>query len=144
MNKAICLDASVLVKLYLPEQGSEIAENLVSRTLAQSIDFIGPTLLLTEVLSVLRQNIQRSRLTPEQSEVAATSLLALPIELVDGVEVQKRAWKIASDLNLPVIYDATYLAVSELRQAPLWTADKRLFEKAAGKEDIHMLEDTDF
>lgn len=144
MNRAICLDASVLVKLYLPEPESESAEKLVSLALAQDVDLIGPTLLLTEVLSVLRQNIQRSRITPEQSDAAASSLLALPIELVDGVDVHKLAWKIASDLNLPVVYDAVYLAVSELRQAPFWTADRILFQKATDKQDIHMLGDSDF
>ena len=144
MARAICLDASVLVKLYLPEPGSESAENLVTRALAQGVDLLGPTLLLTEVLSVLRQNIQRARITRKQSDVAATSLLALPIELVDGVDVHKRAWQIASDLNLPVIYDAMYLAVSELRQAQLWTADRVLFQKAGDKRDLHMLGDADF
>ena len=144
MARAICLDASVLVKLYLPEPGSESAENLVTRALAQGVDLLGPTLLLAEVLSVLRQNIQRARITRTQSDVAATSLLALPIELVDGVDVHRRAWQIASDLNLPVIYDAMYLAVSELRQAQLWTADRVLFQKAGDKRDLHMLGDEDF
>ena len=58
------------------------------------------------------------------------SLLALQIEMVDGAQVYERAWQIAVMLDFPVIYDALYLAVADLRRATFWTADRPLYEKA--------------
>lgn len=130
MPETICLDASVVAKLFLPEPGSEDAERLFQRALDTGIVLVAPTLLVVEVMSVLRKQARRGHLTLEQAGAAARSLLDLPIEEVAGREIHERAWRLAGDLDLPVGYDAMYLAVAEARGAVLWTADRLLFDKA--------------
>ena len=139
MPGSLVLDASVLVKLYLPEAGSEAAEALVDNALATGDDLFGPAFLPAEVLSVLRRALQRGIVSPEQADVAFDSFFSLPIEYVDGREVYERAWRLAVDLDLPVLYDAAYLAVAELRQATFWTADETLTRTAASRPYVRVL-----
>ena len=39
---------------------------------------------------------------------------------------RQRAWEIATDFGFATVYDATYLALAELRGCEFWTADERL------------------
>lgn len=139
MPEALCLDASVLVKLYLPEPGSEDATRLLEWALDHDADLLGPAFVLAEVLSVLRKHAHRGVVLPKQAEAALESLLVLPIRQVDGREVYERAWRIAGELDLPVIYDAVYLAVSELNGVTFWTADRELFERANDRGYLRLL-----
>lgn len=123
----------------MPEPGSEAADRLLAEALERGVDVIGPAFLPVEVLSVLRKHVHRGTVTPEQADRSVASLLVLPIEPVDGREVYDLAWRIAGELSLPVVYDAVYLAVSELRRAEFWTADRVLFEKAKGRGYVRLL-----
>ena len=141
MPGSLVLDASILVKLYLPEAGSEAAEALVYNALAIGDDLFGPAFLPAEVLSVLRRARQRGIIPLEQAEVAFDAFFSLPIDYVDGREVYERAWRLAADLDLPVLYDAVYLAVAELREATFWTADESMLHlaRAAGLPYVRAL-----
>jgi len=37
------------------------------------------------------------------------------------------AWDIASQLNLPTLYDCFYIALSKFLNIPLWTSDSKLY-----------------
>lgn len=139
MADALCLDASVLVKVYLPEPGSEEAARLLEWALDHDADLLGPTFVLAETLSVLRKHVHRGVVLPDQAEAALNSLFSLSIRQVDGREVYERAWRIAGELGLLVIYDAVYLAVSEINDVPFWTADRELFDRAKDRGYLRLL-----
>lgn len=139
MAETVCLDASVLVKLVLFEPGTEEALQLVSGVLEDHGELVGPAFAMVETLSVLRGKVQRGLLAPEEAEEAMDELLSLPMVEVSGQEVYRKAWEIAGRLEMPVIYDAVYLAVAELHAAAFWTADEALYRRARNKGYLHLL-----
>jgi predicted nucleic acid-binding protein len=42
---------------------------------------------------------------------------------------RQRAWEVAAVYGFATVYDATYLALAELRGCEFWTADERLFQR---------------
>lgn len=136
---AVCLDAGVLVKVLLPEPGSEEAERLLGWALERDLDLIGPAFLLAEVLSVLRKHVHRGALSEEHACRALDALFKVPLDLIDGKEVYERAWRIAGALALPVVCDAVYLACAEMREAVFWTADEALFQQARDRGNVRLL-----
>jgi predicted nucleic acid-binding protein len=46
---------------------------------------------------------------------------------------RERAWEIATAFGFATVYDATYLALAELRGCEFWTADERLFNQVTDK-----------
>lgn len=139
MAEAVCLDASVVLKLVLPEPGSEKAVQLVDGVLMNHGGLIGPAFLLAEALSVLRGKVLRGLMAPEDAEEAVGYLLSLPLMEVSGPEVYRKAWEIGSRLEMPVIYDAVYLAVAELQGVAFWTADEALYKRARNTGFIRLL-----
>ncbi len=139
MASALCLDASVLVKLYVVEVESDEAERLVDEALDREMDLVGPALLHAEVLSVLQGHLHRGAMTSAQADVALNAFFRLSIDLVHDRHMYERAWQIAGELSVPVVYDAVYLAVAELRGAEFWTADRKLYDKARGRPYVHLL-----
>ena len=57
----------------------------------------------------------------------------LPIKTIHVPQQRERAWEIAREFQLPTVYDATYLALAELRQCEFWTADEKLFKRVRDK-----------
>lgn len=139
MVKAICLDASVLVKLATSEPGADAASQLVKDALRNGIEMVAPSFFMAEVLSVLRGQIQRGRLVAGAADDALDELFSLPVEEVSDVEMYRRAWEIAGALGMPVVYDAVYLAVAELRRATFWTADEALYRKVSDRGYVRLL-----
>ncbi len=70
---------------------------------------------------------------PEEGEEAFSIYLDIPIRIIDEQEVYRKAWQLAKEFNLPVCYDMQYLAVAELEDCELWTADRRLAKSLKGK-----------
>lgn len=65
----------------------------------------------------------------EQAEAAFAKLQTLPIQQIAVLEQRQRAWEMAADYGFATVYDATYLALAELRGCEFWTADERLFNR---------------
>ncbi len=139
MAETLCLDASILLKLYRPEAGSREASQLVSEALKQEKSLVGPAFLAVAVLSSLRGQVQRAGMDRGEAEEAVDAFLDLPIEEVGGKQLYRRAWQIAEDLSMPTLYDAAYLAAAELRGATFWTADRKLFDRAREKPYVRFL-----
>ena len=58
--RLVVLDASVVVRWVVPERGADEALELLS----QSIDWIAPRLMLSEVAGALRRKVMAGELTP--------------------------------------------------------------------------------
>jgi predicted nucleic acid-binding protein len=139
VTDALCLDAGVMLKLVLPERGSEDAETLITEALDATTELIGPGFLFADALSVLRRRLQQGQMDLAEADEAMEYLLALPLVEMSGPEVYRRAWQIAEQLKLPVVCDSGYLAVAESSGAAFWTADRALFNRAKGLGYVHML-----
>ena len=130
----VCVDASVAIKVVVPEVGSDKADALFDRWAGEEIQLIAPAFFEVETDSILRQKASlRRELTADQAQRAFASLRALPIKTKHSAEQRERAWEIASEFQFPTVYDATYLALTELSQCEFWTADEKLFKQVRDK-----------
>jgi predicted nucleic acid-binding protein len=126
----VCVDASLAVKVVVPEPDSDKADALFTEWTTNGTQLIAPAFFDVETDSILRQKVVlRKELTPEQAQTAWAKLQNLPIQQFSVVGQRQRAWEIATDLGLATVYDATYLALAELHGCEFWTADERLLNR---------------
>ena len=130
----VCVDASLAIKVVVPEAGSDKADALFDRWTSEEIQLIAPVFFEVETDSILRQKASlRRELTADQAQRAFAALRALPIKTRHSAEQRERAWKIAREFQFPTVYDATYLALAELSKCEFWTADEKLFKQVRNK-----------
>jgi len=125
----VCVDASVTLKLVLPEEDSDLAQALWSWWRKKRAIVIAPTLWGYEVTSTLRKNAHRGLIPAEKEEVLFDKLHELPVRLMSPAGLHRRASELARRFDRPAAYDAHYLALAEMVGCPFWTADKRLYNR---------------
>ncbi len=116
----LVVDASVAAKWYFQEEDSAAAE-----ALEFSARLIAPEVILAEVGNVLWKRYRRGDLDYQQLSRAITHLPEALSKLLPIRPLFERAMHIAARLDHPV-YDCIYLALAELGEGPLVTADIRL------------------
>ncbi len=114
----IVLDASAALKMILRHEGSEA---LAARVIGKDIH--APALIEVEVVSGLRHLQRQRRVAEDRATIGLEWFLDLGIEKHHGPDLTRRIFALRHSLSA---YDAAYVAVAELIQAPLLTADGRL------------------
>jgi predicted nucleic acid-binding protein len=143
----IAVDASVCVKWILPEDHSDRALALVADSARQRQRLISTQLLLIETNNTLRQRVRREGLSLDEARglLELAQGFGVTIPLFSAAEqrlLHERALVLADRFSLPAVYDAYYLALSEARQCPLWTDDRRLLQAVGtGGPDVHWIGD---
>lgn len=89
---------------------------------------VAPHLLLVETASILRRASLAKQLSDAVAALAHRELLMLPVELFPYDLVAERVWELRKTVSS---YDAWYVALAELLDAPLATLDHRL-SRASG------------
>jgi predicted nucleic acid-binding protein len=126
----VCVDASLIIQTVTQEPQTALAEELLARWRRDGTRLIAPAFFEVEADSIIRKKLLIHRhITLEPAEQAFTDLAALPIEQVSVPEQRERAWEIAREFGMANVYDATYLALADLRGCEFWTADERLFNR---------------
>ena len=115
----IVADASVLVPALVDDGGSGALAR--ERVLAAEVHV--PALADVEVLSVVRRGVLAGRLTPERGAAALQDYADLALERYPHLPLLGRAWQLRDSVSA---YDAQYVALAELLDVPLVTADGRL------------------
>jgi predicted nucleic acid-binding protein len=126
----IAVDASFVLKIFLPESKSDQAEKLWKAWVEDHVEIMAPTLITFEVSSVIRNKVFRDMLSEREGGEIISLLKQLDISLVFTEELLDIAWEIGTLLNTSNLYDCFYLALQKLLRIPLWTADKKLFQSA--------------
>ena len=123
------LDASVAVKLVVPEVGT--AESLT--VIERSLRWVAPRLLVVEVASALRQKVAGGELSSiHAGDALAATLDAIAdgvIGLADDEALVQAALSLALTLKHKVP-DCLYLALAEREGAVLVSADRKLLSLA--------------
>jgi predicted nucleic acid-binding protein len=127
------IDASVAIKWFVDEPGSEWAVSLLEHPLAAP-DLLGP-----ELANVLWKKVTRGELTAEEAKLIAAAIDASDIALHATRGALGPATALACSLGQPA-YDCFYLDVAERLGAPLVTADARLVDKLRGASDPRFAE----
>jgi predicted nucleic acid-binding protein len=127
----IVVDASVVVDLLLatPPFADAIARH---RHLGAG-DLHAPHLLDTEVAQVFRRFVRRRELGVERAERALDRLEQLPMTRYAHTPFLRRAFELRDNLTL---YDALYLVLAEVLEAPLLTRDRALADAAGHRAEV--------
>ena len=126
----VAVDASFLLKLFLPEDLSDQVERQWKSWVENSIEVIAPTLIVFEVSSVLRNKVFRGIMDEADASEMIDKLGHLELSLVYAKEFMEMAWEIGKTLKAPALYDSYYLAVAKFFDVPFWTGDGKFYEAA--------------
>ena len=124
---ALVLDASVLSEYLVDSPTGRRAAALMSEH-ADGLNI--PHLAVVETASTLRSWVRAGRTTAGLAAVALEDLSALPAARWAEDPLLPRIWELRDNLT---IYDATYVALAEVLDATLLTADAKLARGAADR-----------
>lgn len=112
-------DASAVVALLLDagSQGQWVTEAV------SAADLAAPDLLAFECSNIIRRHELAGLVSADQAAQAHADLVDLPIEYWPYELLGMRVWELRKNLSS---YDASYVTVAELIQAPLITLDRRI------------------
>lgn len=113
----IVLDASALVELIL----STATGQLVAARIADPTEGLhAPHLADVEVVQALRRYVREGAIDAAGAAVALDQFLALDLQRHAHEPLLERVWQLRENLTA---YDAVYVALAELLDAPLLTCD---------------------
>jgi len=136
MGSCVCLDTSVFLK-WLSVESEAWVPQAVSLIERSRDAIIAPAFAWAEVGSALRRKVRMGALTEEEMGRAWLAFLGLGVRFVNTEALVQRAWQLAAELDLPTLYDASFLATAELAEGgpcPFWTADEELVRHLAGRK----------
>lgn len=115
------VDASVVIKWFVPEIHSEAAHRLLSAP----HEYFSPDLLFAEVGNVIWKKVRRGELTAGQAERLAADISTIAVETVPtrGLLIDAHSLAVATGLT---VYDSMYLALALRLETEMITADDRL------------------
>jgi predicted nucleic acid-binding protein len=135
------LDASVAAKWFLPPSGephSAEALRILDDYRNNEIRLLVPGLFWPELGNILWKAVRQQRLSQSSAEDAISALDAVQFATTPSRSLWKPAFSIAAAFDRSV-YDAVYVALAVLSNAPLVTADERLANALAGRFPIRWL-----
>ncbi len=132
---AVVVDASVALKWVLPEPDAELARRLFEELAAAGAVVYVPELFWLETGNVLWRLTRGpdARLSPAEALELLDVLRVAPLRSEPVAPLAARALEIGLAVDITT-YDAAYVALAELQNARLWTADARLVDRLDGTE----------
>lgn len=121
----VVVDASVAAKWYLPEPDSDKAAQFLSA----EYECIAPDLIRLEIGSLLLRHVRRRHVAPEEWLSILTERLPAALNVVSSIEYTRAAFDIARAAG-GSFYDAIYLAVARVAEAPIITDDAAMMRTA--------------
>ena len=113
-------DASAIVEILM---ATPVGFAIEERLFGSRESVAAPHLLDVEVLHVIRRFNQANQLTAARAEQALDDLGALAITRYGHELLRPAMWRLRNNLTA---YDAAYVALAELLDAPIVTCDARL------------------
>ena len=116
------VDASVVIKWFIPEIHSESALHLHRPHYRLHV----PALMTLEVGNVIAKKIRRAELTRHEGETILKELRHLPLQRHVDDQLFPAAYELALNTHRS-LYDCLYLALAEAVDGALVTADRKFY-----------------
>ncbi len=107
-----------------PDAALRLAEKRV--VISEAHELLAPTLLRSQLLSLLYRAVRRGELTKADAERHLTYVRSLRLRLLGDRVLQKVAWEIADRLGFPDTLEAEYVALTKLQADAFITLDAKL------------------
>jgi predicted nucleic acid-binding protein len=122
------IDASIALKLVLPDALQEQCRSLVARLLVANVEIVAPDLWAYETTSTVCKAIHFKQLTADEGRQIIVRLNTLGVRLIPPDTIQnQQAFEWTVRLKRGAAYDSYYLALAEALGCELWTADRRFY-----------------
>jgi predicted nucleic acid-binding protein len=126
---AAVIDASVGIKLFVPEDGSQQADRLFDRLSEDPpASFFVPDLFFIECTNILWKYVRRFGYPVENARQDIGDLQSLALHGIPTAGLASEALELALALDITA-YDASYAALARRLELPLVTADNPLAQK---------------
>lgn len=134
------VDASVAVKIFVPEVLSAQARNMFERFAREDgAELIVPDFFFIECANVFWKWVQRSAYPSKDAQEHLRDLASLGLTVIPAQGIADEALGIALKHKITA-YDACYVAAASLLKLPLITADEKLARQVAkGPCDVQWL-----
>jgi predicted nucleic acid-binding protein len=123
------VDASVGVKLYLPEELSDVAESLfdVQRKGSRKRFFV-PDIFYPECANIFWKYVRRSQIPADHARKSLGNLQSLSLLSISNDDLLLNTLELALEYGITA-YDASYAALAQELGLPFITADRKLVGK---------------
>lgn len=129
----IVLDASAAIEwLFQSSTGIKIDRRLFSA----SETLHAPHLLDVEVAQVVRRYVRDKTVTVQRGEEALADLSDMPLRRYPHDFLLPRIWELRATLTA---YDAVYVALAELLDAPLLTGDHKIASASGHSANVEVV-----
>ena len=115
------VDAGAVI--HLASQETEIAAGH---------QLLAPTLLRSQVLSMLHEAVERGELSADLARDRLARIGRMPIRLLGDGVLRRRAWDVADRLGWASTCEAEYIALTELQADAFITLDADLSRRVEG------------
>ena len=115
------VDAGVVLKIV--GEGLEVA---------REHELLAPTLLRSQTLSVLHEEVHGGRLPAEEARDRLERIWRMPIRLLGDAVLRRRAWEVAERMGWAETYQAEYIALTLLQADAFVTLDADLARSVEG------------
>jgi predicted nucleic acid-binding protein len=97
-------------------------------------ELLAPTLLRSQTLSALHEEVHRGTLAPQEARDLLTGVgpPGMKIRLLGDAVLRRVAWELADQLGWASTYNAEYLALTRLQADAFITLDRDLARKVEG------------
>ena len=130
----IVVDASVVTKWLIDEDGSDRADAIAERAAGREIELKVPDLCYAECANAIWRLVTKQQLlTTKQAQLAVAQLEALPVVFVHDRDLIGTAYTVAVDTGITV-YDATYVALALALRTKVITSDRRMLNRLSDTE----------
>jgi predicted nucleic acid-binding protein len=128
----LVVDASVLA----PALADDGPDGDAARARLRGQSLVAPELIDLETTSVIRRQFRTGDLDPRRAGLALTDLVELPLRRAPHRPLLARCWELRENLT---VYDAAYVALAEVLDVVLLTADARLANAPGPRCQIELL-----
>ena len=129
----IVLDASAAIEWLLQ---SPAGVKIEKRLMPPSESLHAPHLLDVEVAQVLRRYVRERIISAQRGQEALEDLAGLPLSRYPHDFLIPRVWELRATLTA---YDAVYVALAELLDAPLLTCDAKIASASGHSANVEMV-----
>ncbi|MEA2606777.1 MAG: hypothetical protein QOI00_1534 [Chloroflexota bacterium] len=117
---------------FVVDAGAVIHLASQETAIAPGHKLLAPTLLRSQVLSMLHEAVQRGELPADVARDRLARIGRMPIRLLGDGVLRRRAWDVADELGSASTYEAEYVALTQLQADAFITLDANLARRVEG------------
>ena len=134
-HKVVVMDASVLIKPFLMEEGYEQINELIAMHLDHELTILATPLLVFEFLNVISRAVEKDKVKSAYLEFKG---LGIGIIKPDDKFVYNAIEKVSSNHKISY-YDASYHALAKDMDGVFLTADKKYYELMKKEGNVELI-----